>query len=337
MNMTQDASSVPTQVPVTLICGFLGSGKTSLVNVILNAQLGQRIVVVVNEFGEVDIDSRLVLHADDSVIALRNGCICCTVRSDLNSTLHQLLIRRRQTVDALAFKRILIEASGLASPGPTVQSILADPFLSSQLLWEAGVTLVHAQHIVRQLHEYPEVSEQMAYADQIVLNHCDRCSSEDLEGAESAVRSCNPHAAIHRTSHAQVDVPSLLTARTWDTIWGLDREAVRPRDAVITAAHTHGVDSLSLYSAHPVDLDRLQVWLRSIIDDPSIDMMRIKGLVRCPQHAEAVMVQGVYQWFDMRLADGCGPQDSILVVIGRGFNREAIRQSWANCQIPYEG
>lgn len=78
MMMTQDASSVHTPVPVTLICGFLGSGKTSLVNVILNAHHDQRIVVVVNEFGEVDIDSRLVLHADDSVIALRNGCICCT-------------------------------------------------------------------------------------------------------------------------------------------------------------------------------------------------------------------------------------------------------------------
>ncbi len=96
------------------------------------------VVVVVNEFGEVDIDGRLVLHAGDNVIALSNGCICCTVRNDLCSTLHKLLIRRRQAVDAMAFERILIEASGLASPGPTVQAILADPFLSSQLTWDAA-------------------------------------------------------------------------------------------------------------------------------------------------------------------------------------------------------
>lgn len=261
------------------------------------------------------------------------------MRSDLNATLHQLLIRRRQAVDALAFERILIEASGLASPGPTVQSILADPFLSSQLSWDAGVALVHAQHMVRQLREYPEASEQIAYADHIVLNHCDRCSAKDLDGVETVVRSCNPNAAIQRTSHAQVDVASLLATRTWDTIWGFDRDAARLGDAVITsvATHTHGVGALSLHSEQPVDLDRLQEWLRGIMDDPNIDIMRIKGIVICPQYAESVIVQGVYQWFDMRLADDGEPQDSILVVIGRGLQREAMRQSWVNCQITHKG
>lgn len=335
MNMAQNASSVSAheKVPVTLICGFLGSGKTSLVNVVLSAQHRQRIVVVVNEFGEIDIDSRLVLHADDSVIALRNGCICCTVRSGLQSTLHQLLIRRRQTVDALSFERILIEASGLASPGPTVQAILADPFLSSQLAWDAGITMVHAQHIVRQLREHPEASEQVAYADHIVLNHCDRCAPKDPDDAEAAVKFCNPNALIQRTSHAQVDVTSLLATRTWDTVWDLSRDA----EEMAHATHTHGVVALSLCTERPVDLNRLQMWLRGIIDDPNLDIMRIKGMVWCPQYDEAVIVQGVYQWFDMRLADAGGPPDSMMVVIGRGLDREAILRGWADCQISHEG
>ncbi len=336
--MVQEASSahIPVKIPVTLICGFLGSGKTSLVNVILSSQHHQRIVVVVNEFGDVDIDSRLVLHADDSVIALRNGCICCTVRNDLNSTLHQLLIRRRQTVDALAFDRILIEASGLASPGPTVQSILADPFLSAQLSWDAGVAMAHAQHIVRQLRAHPEAAEQIACADHIVLNHCDRCLPEDLDRAEAVVRSCNPNAVIQRASHARVEVEPLLATRTWDMVWGFDRDAAHPV-ALSHATHTQGVSSLSLHSERSVDLSRLQAWLRSMIDDPSIDIMRIKGIVRCPAYAEAVVVQGVYQWFDMRLAAECGPLESILVVIGRGLNRETLQRDWAACQLAPEG
>lgn len=311
---------------MTLISGFLGSGKTSLVNAILRAQHQQRIVVVVNEFGDVDIDGRLVLHADDNVIALSNGCICCTVRNDLCSTLHQLLIRRRQAVDAMAFDRILIEASGLASPGPTVQAILADPFLSSQLVWDAGIAMAHAQHIARQLRDHPEASEQLAYADHIVLNHCDGCTPEDVDQAETAVRSCNPSAVVQRTSHAQVDVASLLATRTWDTV-GRGSGG----DADTSMAHTHGVSALSLDSAQPVDLSRLQAWLRGLLDHPGIDVMRIKGIVRCPQHCEAVIVQGVYQWLEMRLGDACGPPASILVIIGRDLDREAIRRGWSEC------
>ncbi len=338
-HMVHDAGFVRSHIPVMLICGFLGSGKTSLVNVMLSAEHQQRMVVVVNEFGDVDIDSRLVLHADDSVIALRNGCICCTVRHDLTTTLHQLLIRRRQSVDAWAFDRILIEASGLASPGPTVQSILADPFVSSQISWDAGVTMVHAQHIVRQLHEYPEASEQIAYCDHIVLNHCDRCATEDLVRAEAAVQSCNPNAIIQRASYARVDVASLFATRTWDTVWGIDRETGHLGDVAASAGatHTHGVDAMSLRAAQPVDLDRLQGWLRDMMDDADIDIMRIKGFVRCVQYVEAVMVQGVYQWFDMRLTDACEPHDSILVIIGRGLERKAVERGWAACQIAREG
>ncbi len=330
LNRSECVNLSAAQIPVTLICGFLGSGKTTLVNAILRAQHQPRIVVVVNEFGDVDIDGHLVLHADDNVIALSNGCICCTVRNDLCSTLHQLLIQRRQAVGAMAFDRILIEASGLASPGPTVQAILADPFLSSQLVWGAGLSMAHAQHIIRQLRDHPEASEQIAYADHILLNHCDRCALEDLDLAEAAVRSCNPSAVVQRTSHAQVDVLALLATRTWDTVdEGFGRNTVRHDDA--STAHTHGVSALSLASAQPVDLDRLQAWLRGLLDHPNMDIMRIKGLVQCPQHREAVIVQGVYQWLEMRLGEQGESPESILVVIGRDLDRDAIRRGWAGC------
>jgi G3E family GTPase len=126
-------------VPVTLLVGFLGSGKTTLVNRILSQQHDQRIAVIVNEFGDVGIDGQLIMSVEDNVVELSNGCLCCTVQGDLADTLRQLLARRRQTVDAKPFERIVIEASGLASPGPVLQRMLVDPALHAHVQVD-GVT-----------------------------------------------------------------------------------------------------------------------------------------------------------------------------------------------------
>ena len=138
------------RIPVTLVAGFLGSGKTTLVNRILSAQHDQRIAVIVNEFGEVGIDGRLVVGVEENVVQLSNGCLCCTVRGDLVTTVHDLLARRREAVETVPFDRILIEASGLASPGPAVQTLLAERSLAAQCCIDGVITLVNAPHIVRQ-------------------------------------------------------------------------------------------------------------------------------------------------------------------------------------------
>src|SRR5918999_2237440 len=204
-------------VPVTLLVGFLGSGKTTLANRILSEQHDQRIAVIVNEFGNVGIDGKLIVGVEDNVVELSNGCLCCTVQGDLADTLRQLLERRRQTVDAKPFERIVIEASGLASPGPVLQRMLVDPALHAHVQVDGVITMAHAQHIVQQLADHPEASEQVAYADHIIVNHCDRCEGDALSAAESALRACNPHAEIERASRAAVDVVSLLNKQTWDS------------------------------------------------------------------------------------------------------------------------
>lgn len=117
------------RVPVTLLVGFLGSGKTTLANRILSEQHNERMAVIVNEFGDAGIDGSLIVNVKDNVIELSNGCLCCTVQDDLAATLHALLKRRRDAVGEKPFERILIEASGLASPGPAVQTVLVDPVL----------------------------------------------------------------------------------------------------------------------------------------------------------------------------------------------------------------
>src|SRR5262245_28042810 len=262
---SQQVTAAP--VPVTLLIGTGGRGSTTLANRILSAQHRQRIAVIVNEFGDVGIDGQLIVGVDDNIIELSNGCLCCTVQGDLADTLRQLVVRRRQTVDAKPFERIVIEASGLASPGPVLQGILVDPSLHAHVQVDGVITMAHAKHIVQQLADHPEASEQVAYADHIIVNHCDQCEDDELAAAEAALYACNQQADIERATRAEVDVVRVLNKQTWDSArvkaalthgaLGRDHDHAHDREHL----HTQGVGTLALHAEAPMDLQRLTRWL----------------------------------------------------------------------------
>ncbi len=337
--MAQDTSQQVTAdpVPVTLLVGFLGSGKTTLANRILSEQHDQRIAVIVNEFGDVGIDGQLIVGIDDNVVELSNGCLCCTVQGDLADTLRQLLVRRRQTGDAKPFERIMIEASGLASPGPVLQGILVDPSLHAHVQVDGVITMAHAKHIVQQLEDHPEASEQVAYADHIIVNHCDQCESDELAAAEAAIHTCNPQADIERATRAEVDVVRLLNKQTWDSarvkealehgVLGCDHDHTHNHAHL----HTQGVGTLAFRAEAPMDLPRLTRWLLRLSTRKSHDLMRLKGILKCKSHDQAVVIQGVYQWLEVRKEAGEPPAKSALVLIGRHLDEEELRREWADC------
>src|SRR5262245_1477017 len=324
-------------VSVTLLVGFLGSGKTTLANRILSEHHDQRIAVIVNEFGDVGIDGRLIVGVDDNIVELSNGCLCCTVQGDLADTLRQLVVRRRQTGTVKPFERIVIEASGLASPGPVLQGMLVDPSLHGQVQIDGVITMAHAKHIVQQLADHPEASEQVAYADHIIVNHCDQCENDTLAAAEAVLHACNPQANIARATRAEVDVVRLLNTRTWDSARvqaALAHEAVCG-DSVHEHAqnhiHTQGVGTLALRAETPMDLHRLTRWLLSLSKRRGHELMRLKGILHCQSHDQAVVIQGVYQWLEVRQGAGEPPATSVLVLIGRHLDAEEISREWADC------
>jgi G3E family GTPase len=337
--MAQDISLQVTAgpVPVTLLVGFLGSGKTTLANRILSEQHDQRIAVIVNEFGDVGIDGQLIVGVDDNVVELSNGCLCCTVQGDLADTLQQLLERRRQTVDTKPFERIVIEASGLASPGPVLQRMLVEPSLHAQVQVDGVITMAHAKHIVQQLADHPEASEQVAYADHIIVNHCDQCAGDELAAAEAAIHACNQQADIERATRAEVDVVRLLNKQTWDSARvkaALANGVVcgdHDYDHVHEHHHTQGVGTLALRAEAPMDLQRLTRWLLRLSTRTSHELMRLKGILTCQSHTQAVVIQGVYQWLEVRQEAGEPPAASALVLIGRHLDEEEIRREWADC------
>ena len=205
------------KVPVTILTGFLGSGKTTLLNRILTEEHGKRIAVIENEFGEVGIDQGLVINADEEVFEMSNGCICCTVRGDLIRILGNLMKRRDK------FDYVLVETTGLADPGPVAQTFFMDDEIRDEFTLDGIVTLVDAGHIDQQLGRSDESSEQVAFADVLVLNKTDLLSNESLDELESRLRGMNKMARVVRSQQANVPVETVLNLGAFDLDQVLER------------------------------------------------------------------------------------------------------------------
>jgi len=203
-------SVTPQRVPVTVLTGFLGSGKTTLLNRILSEKHGKRIAVIENEFGEVGVDSELVIGAEEELFETNNGCICCTVRGDLIRILGQLMKRRDK------FDYILIETTGMADPGPVAQTFFLDDELKNSFALDAIVTMVDARHFEQHVEELNEPAEQVAFADLVLLNKTDLVDAAALERIESRIRGINGTAKILRTKNADAPIEKVLNVGAFD-------------------------------------------------------------------------------------------------------------------------
>jgi G3E family GTPase len=203
-------SVTPSRVPVTVLTGFLGSGKTTLLNRILSEKHGKRIAVIENEFGEVGVDSELVIGAEEELFETNNGCICCTVRGDLIRILGQLMKRRDR------FDYILIETTGMADPGPVAQTFFLDDELKNQFQLDAIVTMVDAKHFEQHIEELNEPAEQVAFADLVLLNKTDLVDEDSLERIERRIRGINGTAKILRTRNADAPIEKVLNVGAFD-------------------------------------------------------------------------------------------------------------------------
>lgn len=192
------------RTPVTVLTGFLGSGKTTLLNHILTANHGRRIAVIENEFGEIGIDHELVIDAEEEIFEMNNGCICCSVRGDLIRILGRLGKMRDK------FDHILIETTGLADPGPVVQTFFVDPDVGDLFQVNAVVTLVDARHFPQQLENSDEAQKQVAFADVILLNKTDLATPAELDRLEARIKAINGVARLHRARHATIDLDKIL-------------------------------------------------------------------------------------------------------------------------------
>jgi G3E family GTPase len=328
---TTSAAKQP--VPVTILTGFLGSGKTTLLNYILTQKHGHRIAVIENEFGEVNIDSGLVLTSEEEIFEMTNGCICCigSVRTDLIRILENLLSRREK------FDHILVETSGLADPNPVAATFFLDNDVAKQVSLDAIVTLVDAKHISEHLDD-PLLSgqdnqavDQIAAADRIIINKIDLVGEPAIDCLEQRIRKINETAEQIRSSYAQVDL---------DRILGVGAFAPPPTIAVDPNfledddhQHDSSVDSVSAVFHNPFDKNRLGDYLDALLRARGDDIFRVKGIVAMAGENRRYIVQGVHRLLEVRPADpwGATKPSSKIVFIGRNLDQRVIEQGLLDC------
>lgn len=327
-------------LPITILTGYLGAGKTTLLNRILTGGHGQRIAVVQNDYGAVAIDNDLVVEVEEAMITLANGCACCTVRDDMIDAVETLAAGPRR------FDRIVVETTGLASPGSIVMTFLAHPDAGELFALDGVVTVADALHLPAQLARGPEAGEGIAYADHILLNKMDCVDAAGLAEAERLIRAINPTAPLTCTTHAAADVaelldvdglnPERLAARMGRSMeWLAAAAAARHAGAHGVGVHEAGVRAVALEQVGAVDSDALDAWIDALLAERHEDIYRIKGIIHAAGSERRYVVQGVHRLWTRGYARAWGDAEraSRLVVIGRGLDASALRAGFARCLV----
>jgi G3E family GTPase len=339
------------QVPVTVLTGYLGAGKTTLLNRILTEPHGKRYAVIVNEFGEQGIDGKLVVGADEEIFETNNGCLCCTVRGDLIRIIEGLMKRKNK------FDAILVETTGLAMPAPVAQTFFVDQEVRDRTKLDSIVTVVDARHYLDSVAKEKEPAEQVAFADVILLNKSDLVSPETLAEVERRIRAVNAVATIHRTTKCDVALDSVLDRGSFDLDRAIKLEPHFLHDHELAQEHEHGHDhehehhhdhghahahpahdqeisSISIRADQPLDGKRTLAWISGLARDQGADILRMKGILNFKDEAKRFVFQGVHMTLDGEpgMAWGEGEKrESVLVFIGRKLDRAALEQGLKSC------
>ena len=320
-------SATDTRIPATVVTGFLGSGKTTLINRILREQHGRKLAVIVNEFGEISIDGQLVIHDKDAqLVEFNNGCLCCTVRGDLVETLGRLQ-ERAGTLDG-----ILIETTGLADPAPVASTFFAADDVKAGIRLDAFVTVVDAVNLGRNLEQSNEAVEQVAFSDIVLINKMDLVTPEKMAEVERRVRSLNPLAKIYYTTNAEIDLAEIIGVGAFDLVQKLEV------DPEFLGDHEHehdpAIGSFVLHESRPIDVNRLMTWMNGIAAERGDDLYRTKGLFYASGFDERLVFQSVRMLTTLRRDRLWEPNETKMtqfVVIGKNLNREEFAAGLSGC------
>jgi G3E family GTPase len=352
------------KTPVTVLTGYLGAGKTTLLNRILSEDHGKKYAVIVNEFGELGVDNDLIVGADEEVFEMNNGCVCCTVRGDLIRVVSGLMKRKGK------FDAIIVETTGLADPGPVAQTFFVDEDVRAKTRLDSVTTVVDAKHLPLRLKDSKEAIEQIAFADQIVLNKTDLVSPEDLAAVEAALRKLNPLAPIHKTQRSNVPLSAILGRGGFDLerITSLEPEFLNPAHG--EAGHVHdescdhdhdhhhhghdhyghdhdhhghdhlahdieasGIRGISLSFDKPLNGSKVSDWINGVLQAQGPDILRAKGILDVAGEDRRLVFQAVHMILEGEFVGTWkpGPRMSKMVFIGRNLDEAALRQGFEAC------
>ncbi|CAN5663296.1 GTP-binding protein [soil metagenome] len=343
-------------IPATILTGFLGSGKTTLLKRVLTEAHGQKIAVIENEFGDEDIDSDiLVQNNNEQIIQLNNGCVCCSIREDLRTTLADLAEKRRK--GELQFDRVVIETTGLADPGPVAQTFFMDDEIAESYLLDSILTLVDAKHADEQLNTRQEARRQIGFADQIFISKTDLVDDATVEALIHRIKHMNPRAPQTRVNfgvvpladvfdlrgfnlNAKLDIdPEFLKADAHDhdhDHHGHDHEHGEHCDHPHHHAHDDDVKSFVFKADKAFNPAKLEEFLGAIVQVYGPKMLRYKGVLHMKGSDRKVIFQGVHQLMGSDLGPKWMPgekKNSKMVFIGLDLPKDIFLQGLEQCLV----
>ena len=354
-------------IPATILTGFLGSGKTTLLKRVLTEAHGQKIAVIENEFGEENIDNDiLVSETQEQIIQLSNGCVCCTIREDLRTTLADLAAKRRK--GELDFERVVIETTGLADPGPVAQTFFMDDEIAETFLLDSILTLVDVKHANDQLDTRQEARRQVGFADQIFLSKTDLVDAA-VDALSHRLKHMNPRAPQSKVHFGEVPIKDVFDLRGFNLNAKLeiDPEFLAVDDHGHDHAHDHGHDhghahdhgheghdhapgeacdhphhhhhdddvkSFVFRSERPFNPAKLEDFLGAIVQVYGPKMLRYKGVLHMNGTDKKVIFQGVHQLMGSDLGPKWMPDEkkvSKMVFIGIDLPKDILMQGLEGC------
>ncbi len=358
MSVRPSAVGDDPRVPITFVTGFLGAGKTTLVNHVLADPGSGKCLVIVNEFGEIGIDSDLIARASDDMLELTNGCICCASKDDLIETLYTAFMRRVGALEPqIEFDRVLVETTGIADPSPLAQLLYTDMQLNLSYRLDAIITLVDLKHVGNQLEANDEARKQVAIADKLILNKRDLVGETEFRASVEAVNGLSPYSVKEVTTNSAVALDRLLDLDLFEP--KIRESSLGEWIGMVEAAggsghgsgddgcethehhdghdhHDHGdVSAVCIEEEHPLDYHRLMELMVELTQEYGDELYRVKGLCRFVGNDRPVILQGVQKVFSPPTYAETWPggrAQTRLVLIGRGLKGDDIERRLAACR-----
>ncbi|WP_019411901.1 GTPase [Pseudomonas psychrophila] len=318
-------------IPVTILSGFLGAGKTTLLRYLLKAEHGLKIAVIENEFSDAGIDTQLLGDEPVQVMTLANGCVCCTIHTDLTKALYLLL--ERLDSGEIAFDRLVIECTGLADPAPVAQTFFIDEELRERYLLDGIITLVDAAHA--DVHLSQTIAQaQIGFADRLLVSKRDLVDDAAFDALCERLTRINRRAPIRVVEHGKIDLAELLDVRGFnlnaDLGGGLSLRPVQP------VASIDRISSLVLRTGKPLDIDSLSAFMNDLLEDHGKQLLRYKGVLSIAGEDRRLVFQGVlklygFDWDTEWREDEA--RESVMVFIADDLPEAKIREGFAQLTL----